>query len=154
MKISNFKTLIVIVLLQGLISCSTFISKIDSGSLKGIAFYDPVLKQTLYFKEKLVKHKTWDGYPKSDYSSITSEEELDYTFDVNTHSGTIGGKPFTVGFTKTNKTLVYLIYDDMNYVLEEGWSDDPNKGSAIFFITLIIVASIYLMYRFRPIIKK
>ena len=147
MKRFTFSNVLLVVLLMSLISCSSYKSKIENGSLNGIAFYDPTLKQTLYFRESLVKHKTWNGYPGGDYSSITSEEELNYTFDKDSKSGNINGQPFSVGFTNTNKTIVYLKYDGWTYILEKSWSEDPNKGITIFVLVLVFFGGVYLMYR-------
>ena len=144
MKRFTISNVLLIVLLMSLISCSSYESKIENGNLNGLAFYAPTSKQTLDFRESLVKHKTWAGYPKGDYSYITSEEELNYTFDKDSKSGNINGQPFSVGFSKSNKKFVYLEYDGYYYVLEESWSEDPNKGITIL---LVFFGGVYMIYR-------
>jgi hypothetical protein len=130
-----------------LFSCTSNEKKIANGNLEGVAFYDPSFKQTLKFRDTWVKHKTWSGYPKSDYTTMLNEEDLGYSYDKNTKTGLINGQKFTINRTGTNKNSYYLTYLGSYYVHEELFSDDPNKTITNIFLIIFVVSCIYFLYR-------
>jgi hypothetical protein len=136
-----------------IISCSSNEDKIQKGNLKGICFYNPDLKESLYFYDNKVKYKIWSDYPGNENSSILSEEFVNYSIDENSLKGLINGNEFTIGVINSNKPITYLNYNGSNYMYDSYFSDEPNKNISTLILFVFLILFIFLFFILYKFIK-
>lgn len=140
------KLFLFLLILTLLTSCSIG-SRIENGDLEEVTFYDPSYHQTLKFRGDIVRHKIYSGYPLSKWTTELLFEELPYTYDKETKTGTINGRRFSIWISEKSDSKYFLTYMGRSYMLEKQWSEKNSSNLPILFIIFGTIGLTYFLYK-------